>query len=151
MFGCPAIPRQVLLVLCLHYKKNRVVPCGIILRRNVFSHRPRKLLNSSPPLHRGHRSLREGQVSATHQTVAGPGLSLYFENERRGSFFNPGRNSLPTGDWTRDQRGADRSSSPLRCKPLGNVYIISSIFLDPLAVEIVKEQEFTFHYVFTSR
>jgi hypothetical protein len=99
---------------------GKTAPCGILLRRKVFSRRPRKLSNPSPPLHRGLRSPREGRVSATHRTVARPGLSLCFENEeRRGSFFNPGQNSLPTGDWTRDLRSADRSSSPLRCKPVG--------------------------------
>jgi hypothetical protein len=47
-------------------------------------------------------------------------FSLCFENEERwGSFFNLVRNSLPTGDWTRDLRGTDPSSSPLRCKPVG--------------------------------
>jgi hypothetical protein len=86
-----------------YVKKTRPVgaktaPCDIQLRKKIFSHRSRKLPNPSP-LHRGLRNPRESWVSATHRAVARPGLSLCFENEeRRGSFFNPGRNSFPTGD-----------------------------------------------------
>jgi hypothetical protein len=91
----------------------KTTPCGIELRRKVFSHRPRKPLNPSP-LTQGPHSPSESWVGAAHGwTVttawAGPWPVLW-RMRRGGDFFNLNLKFTPTGSQTQDLRSATRAN-----------------------------------------